>query len=450
MEKKLILIRHGKAEFWEKVPDETQRRLTEKGIKDLEKILPELKSHLDGLKLRLVSSALPRAAQTAELIANYMGVEAFEQLDWVENGDYEGLREAYRSLDPSFTLVVVGHEPHLSAWSRRLCGFTVPFRKGGAAGFDITSQEPLGARPEWMLLPEIADPQGLKIKPCAAAVPEFRKILRFRCHEIFQCLQKFLDAPGDPTTVHKFRISVRTFRAVLSFMKPLPDPEQYKTVQNRMRELANKMGRLRELDVLKSRWTKLLKVCPLLEQEKSVLMATLTSERQKEQERVYADSSEMLLTVFDVLKWVEDTLASEAVFAGETQGDSNQQSFQSFSKKRISRQLKKINAGIEEITDKEYAAIHRMRIQIKKLRYAISIMDPLLKLKREDTIVSLKSLQDVFGDYCDTHRNLSILNDLSAQDDSAEMRRESALISGYQIRMMEESLGKIKAVKAIR
>ncbi|MDD4565109.1 MAG: hypothetical protein PHE79_06485 [Eubacteriales bacterium] len=74
----------------------------------------------------------------------------------------------------------------------------------------------------------------------------------------------------------------------------------------------------------------------------------------------------------------------------------------------------------------------------------------MLGLKKEDTILSLKRLQDIFGDYCDTHRNLSILKNLSAQDDSAEMRYESALMCGYQIRMMEESLGKIKAVKAIR
>jgi CHAD domain-containing protein len=233
-------------------------------------------------------------------------------------------------------------------------------------------------------------------------------------------------------------------------MKPLLDPEQYKTAQDQMRQLANKMGHLRELDVLKLKWIKLLKVYPLIDEKKSVLTATLTSERKKEQERVYGDSSDMMLTIFDVLRWVEDALAPEAVCAGETEGDSNPQSFASFSQKRISRQLKKINADAERIADNDYAAIHAIRIQIKKLRYALSIIDPLFGLKKEDTIVALKRLQDIFGDYCDTHRNLSILKNLSAQDDSAEMRYESALMCGYQIRMMEESLGKIKAVKAIR
>lgn len=450
VEKKLILIRHGRAESREKVHDEAQRKLTEKGIKDIERTLPALASHFGSQKLRIVSSALPRAMQTARLIADYMGTEAVEQFDWVESGDYKGLQKAYKSLDPSFTLVVVGHEPHLSAWSWRLCGFTIPFGKGGAVGFSIVSKEPLNAWPEWMLLPETVHPKGLKIKPHAAAVSEFQKILRFQCHEAFEALHKFLDAPGDPETVHQFRINVRTFRAVLSFAKPLLDSAQYTKVQDQMRQLANKMGRLREIDVLKSKWIKLLKVYPPLEEERSVLVTALTSERQKEQDLVYGDRSDMMSVIFDALTWIEDVLPQQAAHTGETQKESNPQSFASFSRKRIKKQLRKINAGIDGIVDNDYAAIHRVRIQIKKLRYALSIINPLLKLKKEDTIAFLKGLQDIFGNYCDTHRNLAVLESLTAQDDSAEMRYEGALISGYQIRMMEESLEKIKAVKTVR
>ncbi|MFT3985993.1 MAG: CHAD domain-containing protein [Lachnospiraceae bacterium] len=449
MEKKIILIRHGKAEPREEVPDEAKRKLTETGIKEIEKILPTLKSHCNGLKLRLVSSALPRAVQTAELIANYMGIEEAERLDWVESGDYEGLRETYQSLDPAYTLAVVGHEPHLSGWSRRLCGSAIPFRKGGAAGFGITSQEPLSAWPEWMLLPETVHSKELKIQPCAAAASEFRKILRLHCHEVFQALHLFLGAPEDPTTGHQFRISVRTFRAVLSFIKPLLAPAQYTAVQNQMRQLSNQMGRLRELDVLKSEWLKLLNVYPVLEEEQSILVTVLTSERQREQDLVYSKRYDMMSVVFDVWNWIEDVLPQETAGMEETEGLLIPQSFSAFSEKRIKKQLKKINAGVEKITGNDYAAIHKVRIQIKKLRYTLSIIDPVLKLKREETIALLKSLQNVFGDYCDTHRNLFILENLAAPDNSVEMRYESALISGYQIRMMEENLDKIKAIKAV-
>lgn len=447
MEKTIILIRHGKAEPREGTADDSQRKLTQKGRKDLEKILPALKLRLGDRKLQLVSSRLPRAVQTAECIASAMGIQTFQLRDWVENGDYEGLREAYQNLAPGFTLVVVGHEPYLSDWSRQLCGFEIPFRKGGAASFRITSKEPLSALPEWMLLPE-TQLQELNIDPCAPAVSEFRKILRLSCHESFAFLQKFLEAPNDPATVHRFRISVRTFRAVLSFMKPLLNPNQYTAIQNQMRKLANQMGNLREIDVLKSIWKKLLKMHPLPEEGKSVLVAALTAERQTEQELVYGDASEMITTIFDALIWVENTLKPETSCAGKTE-EAKPQSFVSFSKKRINSRLKKINNSVKGIADSDYRVIHQLRIRIKKLRYAVSILNPLLALGKEDTIASLKDLQDVLGDYCDTQRNLSILQKLSTQDDSAGMLYESTLLSGYQIRVMEESLDKIRAVNKI-
>jgi len=446
----LILIRHGKSEPWDSCPDDAQRKLTRGGIKDLEKILPALKSHVSGLKLRLVSSPLLRAVQTAQIIAKYLEIEEIEQLDWIGNGDDEGLRDAYQCPGPAAVLTLVGHEPHLSAWSRQLCGFTIPFGKGSAVGFCVTSREPLRARPEWMLLPEIIQPQRLSVKCGAAALPQFQKILRFQLCEVFQTLQKFLNAPDDPETAHQFRIKIRAFRSVLFFVKPLLDPEQYKTAQDRMRQLMQKTGRLREIDILKSEWMKLLAVYPPLEKRQSVLTAALTSERQQEQAIICGDTSEMTLAIFEIWEWAENALAPEAADAGQAESDIKTQSFACFTKKRIRNHLKKVVTGLETIDDKDFGAIHALRIQCKRLRYALGILDPLLDLKRTDTAASLRALQDILGGYCDTRRNLSILKELCAQYDSPEMHCESAVLSGYQIRMMEENLSKIKAIEVIR
>ncbi len=70
MEGKLILIRPWKAEPRDGSLDDAQRKLTSDGIKELEKILPALKSRVSGLKLRLVSSPMLRAVQTAGILAN--------------------------------------------------------------------------------------------------------------------------------------------------------------------------------------------------------------------------------------------------------------------------------------------------------------------------------------------------------------------------------------------
>jgi len=444
---KLILIRHGKAEPRKECPDDAQRKLTEDGIKGLEKILPGLKSHLAPVsKLRVISSPLPRAAQTAEIIAEYLGMQGIEHLDWVESGDYEGLRETIKGLEPSFSLAVVGHEPHLSTWSRQFSGLAIPFRKGSAVGFCVTSQESLHAQPEWMLLPETINPQNLNIRRNRPALPEFQKILRARFQAIFYMLQRFLDGPDDPETAHQFRVKIRALRSVLFFIKPLLDPEQYKTAQDRMKQLAQRMGRLREIDILKAEWMGFLKAYPQLTERQSVLTTILDSERQKEQAEICGEASRMTLPIFDTWDWAESACTPEAPLAGQAEKVIKQKtlSFASFSEKRRRNLIQKAAIDLKTLDCSDFSSIHALRIQFKKLRYTFSLIDPLLDMKRTETIMSLEALQDVFGDYCDAQRNLSLLKELSAGHDVPEMRYESATLTGYQIRKAEEKLRKIE------
>ncbi len=443
MYRKLILIRHGKADPRETVPDETKRQLTKRGIKELKKMLPALKERLIGLNPNFFTSSLPRAAQTAGLIAGYLQAQPPEQADWVQNGDFEGLLGAYMNLDPALTPVVVGHEPYLSAWCLRLCGYELPFLKGSAAGLRITSQSPVRAEPEWTLLSGLpkTDPEG-------DALPESRRILIFKCHEVFACMRNFMTNPGDPEALHQFRIRIRSFRALLSFTKPLFEPGQYGSVRERMRRLTAGTGRLRALDVMRTEWTGLLKSYPLIKEGKSALLAVLDAQRRKELEIICADAPPMTETVFRVLKRLQSTPDRAAY--GETFEPEKPPSFQSFAKKRFAGQLRKINAALRTIGGSDYSAIHELRKRIKKLRYSLEAFGPLPGLKKAKTVASLAKLQDIFGAYCDAQQTLAFIEEINGREENPEMRYESSLMSGYQIRTAEENLTAIRHTRSIR
>ncbi len=136
----------------------------------------------------------------------------------------------------------------------------------------------------------------------------------------------FLDAPDDPETVHQFRIKIRSFRSVLSLIKPRLDPEQYKLVQNRMRRLTQSTGCLREIDVLQSEWALLQP-----EQQQGALTLALANERQKEQAALCGDAPETTKAIFDAWDWVENALAPGA----EMEGDKKTQSFACFADERM-------------------------------------------------------------------------------------------------------------------
>ncbi len=449
----LILIRHGKADPREESADDAQRQLTENGIKELKKILPELKSHLESTSaLELCSSSLVRAVQTAQIIAGDLEINEIQQLDWIENGSYTRLYEKLKDLKPSASLIVVGHEPHLSDWARQLTGFRIPFRKGTAVGFHIQPAEPLRAEPKWMILPETADPQNLNIKRSQPALQAFQRILRFQLHEIFIMLRKFIDAPDEPETAHQFRVRVRTFRSTLSFIKPLLGPEYYQTLQEQMKKLAQMMGRIREIDVLKMEWVKLLETHPELVREPSALTAVLASERQKEQTKIYSSTSEMMADLFNVWDWVENAFVPEIITATEAESrkkSEKEHSFENYSANRVRRWIKQANAGLQTMDTNDFGSIHAMRIRFKKLRYALNALNPLLELEKAATILSMKKLQDIFGDYCDTERNLIILKELNDQHTGEKMSLESGIMSGYQVRIGEENLDEIKRIDSL-
>jgi phosphohistidine phosphatase SixA len=143
----LILLRHGDAEDVSPTGIEAERNLTEQGSKKLRKALPGLKALIeDNAKVRIWTSPLKRAVQTAAILAECLGAESAELHPELEHGEWPTFIRAVRELDDTTCLILVGHEPHWGQWSELLGGTMLPFKKGAAAGFefDPSSWDPLG------------------------------------------------------------------------------------------------------------------------------------------------------------------------------------------------------------------------------------------------------------------------------------------------------------------
>ncbi|NCA97918.1 MAG: hypothetical protein EOM70_00930 [Clostridia bacterium] len=149
----LILLRHGEAEDAADPTDDAARRLTDDGKKKLARSLPQLNLLLDEKKKLVVwTSPLVRARETAEILMNSLDTGErvmpadLPQHEFIALGDWSSFIQTAKTLDPSTSLVLVGHEPHWGNWSQRLCNCLLPFKKGAAACFDFDpfSWDPLG------------------------------------------------------------------------------------------------------------------------------------------------------------------------------------------------------------------------------------------------------------------------------------------------------------------
>jgi phosphohistidine phosphatase len=157
----IYLLRHGIAEDGRPGQADADRALTAEGIKRLREILKRARTASVDPSV-IVTSPYVRARQTAELAAEILGFEealapsaaltpmASPVDTWAE----------LRALKGELSVLLVGHEPHMSSFTGFLLGtpeLRVDFKKGAMVRVDMFE---MGVRPrgvlKWMMAPKLA------------------------------------------------------------------------------------------------------------------------------------------------------------------------------------------------------------------------------------------------------------------------------------------------------
>jgi phosphohistidine phosphatase len=154
---KLYFLRHGEAgEPSEWAGDDALRPLTDEGRKRMTREARTLE-RLDLGVDRVISSPLVRALQTAEIVAS-----ALRRRDRLVEDSRLGpgfgpdrLAEMLKENKASRDLLLVGHEPSMSATIGRLTGGTVTLRKGGLARVDVPDRAQLRGTLDWLFPPRL-------------------------------------------------------------------------------------------------------------------------------------------------------------------------------------------------------------------------------------------------------------------------------------------------------
>lgn len=139
--------------------EEADRPLTLEGIRKMRRNNRGLRRL--GVKPDAIwTSPLPRARQTAELLAEDLGVrKAIRDMDDLRPGaDFTMLRREMATLGPKKRLALVGHEPDLGLFASWLITglkvSAIQFRKGGVACIQAEQLDPpSGNQLLWLLTP---------------------------------------------------------------------------------------------------------------------------------------------------------------------------------------------------------------------------------------------------------------------------------------------------------
>ena len=149
----LYFLRHGEANWpdWKKSDD--RRPLTDFGkkeVRDVAKFLARLKVRPD----LIVTSPLPRAAQTAEIAADYLKAKLRKD-ELVAPGFGMSELRTILKRHRSKALMLVGHEPDFSNVISGMTGASLKLSKAGVALLDV-DPDPEEGRLLWLFPPKIA------------------------------------------------------------------------------------------------------------------------------------------------------------------------------------------------------------------------------------------------------------------------------------------------------
>jgi phosphohistidine phosphatase SixA len=150
----IILIRHGEPEENREGLEDLQRHLTEKGKEEMQKLMPELKERLEPVDERTIvlwSSPAERAIETAQIVADELQTPINSIHDFIYEGDFEPMSHEVQKVNDHATLLMVGHQPNLSEWTKYMTGEDVEIGKGDMLNFKVTKQLPLEAELQWKI-----------------------------------------------------------------------------------------------------------------------------------------------------------------------------------------------------------------------------------------------------------------------------------------------------------
>jgi inorganic triphosphatase YgiF len=214
---------------------------------------------------------------------------------------------------------------------------------------------------------------------------------------------------GDPDGVHQMRVGVRRLRAAIAVFSELLEGRQTEQIKRDLKWLAGKLGPVRDLDVFLKGKIELFEGSDSPTAGLPELKSELTYRRDiaAESAKTAIATARYRLLVFNILEWIED-----GTWLKRSQG---KRKIRTFAADLFERRTAKARRKAKRAGEVGAHARHKLRIAIKKLRYALYFFETLYSRNGSAKALSrykkyLKDLQDNLGALNDiaVHQKLAI------------------------------------------
>lgn len=353
----------------------------------------------------------------------------------------QGIVEADQRSEPLSELELElkrGAPPALFAFARNLAA-CLPLRLGirtkAERGYALLANKPL----------EAVKAKPVALAPDTTVAAAFQAIGRACLHHLM-ANEAVLRTRRDPDAVHQMRVAMRRLRAAISlFGDVVADPAR-DPLKGELRWISSALGEARDIDVFLAKT-----LAPIRERHAEMPelgeLATWMAARGDEahgQALAAVNSARFLTLVLDVAAWIETGPWLQDGGTKLREGKVG-----AFAAKQLARRVKKVRRRGVGLDKLDPDTRHRLRIEIKKLRYAAEFFSDLFEGKERRKrfkafLAALARLQELLGDLND----MTVSREMTAglQGEIADRARD--LIARAQDARADERLD--EAVAAYR
>ena len=218
---------------------------------------------------------------------------------------------------------------------------------------------------------------------------------------------------GDNEGVHQMRIGLRRLRALMSIFKDLIDGPETDLIEGELEWLTAELGPARELQVFLETTLGPRATRGVEEEAIQLVRETVVSHRDAALERVRVAliGDRFRELVLRTALWV---LAGDWSDNAEADGVPPNGALKPFAAKVLSKRTKKFSSRVDGVQELDTHGRHKLRIEVKKLRYATEFFAPLFGRARTRRRFAgvLRELQDSLGRANDIAVNRRLGQDL--------------------------------------
>lgn len=428
---RLIFMRHGKAVSAQEAASDADRPLSLEGRLALNEDLPYLARYLRHTdRCRIWHSPLVRSRETAEVLIRYMPGQALEVYDFIATGDEAALVEALKTVDQETTLVIIGHEPHLSTWLEDLARRRDHFKKGESAVLLLDAENPYDAvRMTTMRLNELS-----RLSPVDLPLPvALQAILLDNQKEILKEKDRVLTDIESEEAVHDLRVALRRQKSYLAFAQPFTDKASYRKAQKAYSKLLKELSHLRELDVVLAsiheakRWELAPAVAAIQAERNAEALALDMHFSQAESDRDYAEA---YASAMEALATIEDNRIFSVV-----------------AEKAMPKRFKQVQKKAKKLVDvQDSKKVHHFRVEVKHHRYLYERMACMAHYGTAQRYRLLSRLQKAIGNYTDTFFNQQVMQELLNEGEDHDLDRALKVYDDLQAETREAAYDQIQSL----